>query len=140
MNEKVKKELDLDLLEELEGQKQTNADRMRLHERVPIRTKLVLQPSSAMEAMKLRLQGLTCDLSMGGCRAVFPMGVMVGDVFRLQIELENHDLPVVFARCLRCRMINDTAFEAGFTFFTKIELDEDRYRKPRESADPLDLF
>jgi len=140
MTEKLKKELDLDLLEELESQKQSHTERMRIHERVSIRSKVVLQPANTVEALRTRVQGLTCDLSTGGCRAVFPVGIMVGDVFRLQIELESQELPIVFARCLRCRMINDTAFEAAFTFFSRIEIDEDRYRRPTESSDPLDLL
>ncbi|MCA8961445.1 MAG: PilZ domain-containing protein [Planctomycetes bacterium] len=140
MTEKTRKPFDLDLLEELESQKQSNVQRMRLHERLTIRTKVILQPANTTDAMRMKIQGLTCDLSLTGCRAVFPVGVMPGDVYRLIIELEDREIPLVFGRCLRCRMINDSAFEAAFSFFNRIEVDEERLRSGARGADATPLL
>ncbi|MEM7260474.1 MAG: PilZ domain-containing protein [Planctomycetota bacterium] len=129
MSEKTKSAPDLDLLQELEGQKQSDVDRMRTHERVNVRAKMVVQPANSSDTSRIKVQGMTCDLSMGGCRAVFPMPLGVGDVYRIQLDLENVCIPLVFARCLRCRLVNETTFEVGFSFFTPIQLGDQSVKK-----------
>ena len=53
---------------------------------------------------------------------MFPIPAMVGDIYRLTFDKELLDVPTIFARCLRCRLIREDSFEAGFAFFTKIKL------------------
>ena len=57
--------------------------------------------------------------------------LQVGDVYKLEIEKGELDLPILYARCLRCRLVREDAFETGFAFFTTIKLDEAR------TADPI---
>jgi hypothetical protein len=48
--------------------------------------------------------------------------MLVGDVYQLRFAKGELDLPIVYARCLRCRLVREDAFESGFVFFEKIEL------------------
>ena len=63
--------------------------------------------------------------------AIFVSPVTVGDVYRLQFDKASIDLPLVFARCLRCRLVREDAFEAGFTFFTPISLTKGPEKKSK---------
>ena len=74
--------------------------------------------------LKIKVKGVTGDISEGGCSAVFPIPTRVGDVYRLQFERKQLDLPLTFARCVRCRLIREDAYEAGFAFFSAICLPE----------------
>lgn len=115
-------ELELDIIKDIENQSVEQLRKKRLHERMTIRTKVLLRPGNASEMHTMKVQGITRDLSNGGSLAMFPVAVKVGDIYRLEFSAENLDLPVVFARCLRCRMIHEQAFEAGFSFFNQISL------------------
>ena len=115
-------ELQLDIVKDIENQSVEQLRKKRLHERLTIRTKVLLRPGNASEMHTMKVQGITRDLSNGGCLSMFPVAVKVGDIYRLEFAAENLDLPVVFARCLRCRMIHEQAFEVGFSFFNQISL------------------
>ena len=47
---------------------------------------------------------------------------MVGDIFRLEFDLEWIEAPLVFGRCLRCRLVREDVFETGFKFFNPVDL------------------
>ena len=47
---------------------------------------------------------------------------MVGDVYRLEFDREQLDLPLTFVRCVRCSLLEEERFEVGFRFFTLIAL------------------
>ncbi len=111
-----------DLLKELERNKSDDIRRQRSHFRVAIKAKVTLQPANASQMLDFRLQGTTGDVSEGGCQLLFPMPVNVGDVYRLAFDRGELDLPLTFARCVRCRLLREDAFEAGFTFFAPISM------------------
>lgn len=111
-----------DLLKELERNKSDDIRRQRSHFRVAIKAKVTLQPANASQMLDFRLQGTTGDVSGGGCQLLFPMPVNVGDVYRLAFDRGELDLPLTFARCVRCRLLREDAFEAGFTFFAPISM------------------
>jgi hypothetical protein len=56
---------------------------------------------------------------------LLPLPLLVGDVYRLQFERNTLDLPLTFARCVRCRLVREDAFEVGFAFFSAICLPEE---------------
>ena len=116
-------DLEQDLIEDLERQSIQEIRKLRKHDRVEIRVNVALQPGNSSETANSRVQGYTRDLSQGGCRAIFPVPIGVGDVFRLQFDRAKLDLPLVFGRCLRCRLNQEDAFEAAFSFFVPISLD-----------------
>ena len=113
---------ELELLSEIEAQNPESVAQMRIHERVSLRTRVILRPGNASQVRDLKIQGMTGDLSEGGCRALFPVPVMVGDIFRLEFDLEWIEAPLVFGRCLRCRLVREDVFETGFKFFNPVDL------------------
>lgn len=113
-----------DLLKELEQNTPEEIRRQRTHFRVTAKAKVILQSGNASETTKMKLQGVTGDLSEGGCRILFPLPVMVGDIYRLTFDRKVLDLPTTFVRCMRCHMLRDDAFEVGFRFFNVISLPE----------------
>ena len=116
------------LLEEIERQGEGKISLERTHESVAVRAKVILRPGNASQARELKLQGVTGDLSQGGCRALFPAPVQVGDIYRLEFDISWLESPIIFARCLRCRMVREDVFETGFEFFNAISLDPTRRR------------
>jgi len=113
-----------EMLQELEHNTSDEIRRQRAHFRLAIKTGVVLQPGNASERLSLKLKGVTGDISEGGCSALFPIPVKVGDIYRLEFDRKTLDLPLTFARCVRCRLVREDAFESGFTFFSSIVLPE----------------
>lgn len=113
-----------ELLQELERNTPEEIRRRRAHFRLAIKSKVVISPGNASDATRFRWQGVTGDVSQGGCKALFPMPIAVGDVFRLDFREEPLGLSIIFARCIRCREVREDAYEAGFRFFTPIALPE----------------
>ena len=113
-----------EVLRELEGQSSAEQEKHRAHDRIAIKTKVTLQPGNSSELLNLKLQGVTGEISDGGCRAMFPLPLGVGDVYRLRFDPAKLDLPLVFARCLRCRMIDEDAYDVGLRFFNEIHVAE----------------
>lgn len=115
-------DLDPDLLHSLEQQKSEEIARQRIHARIDAKLRVVVRPANSSALLAFKIQGLTADISRGGARLILPMPLGVGDLFRLEFDSSVHQLPLVFGRCLRCRLLREDAFEAGLAFFTPIEL------------------
>ncbi|MCA9273823.1 MAG: PilZ domain-containing protein [Phycisphaerales bacterium] len=115
-----------DLLKELEQQTPEAIRRMRSSERHEVQSAVKVRPANASDFGQATVEGLTGDVSPGGCRVMTSVPLRVGDVYRLEIEKGELDLPILFARCLRCRLVREDAFESGFAFFNTIKLDEAR--------------
>lgn len=113
------------LLRDLERNTPTEIRRQRAHFRLAIKAAVILQPGNAADLTKLKIQGVTGDVSEGGLSALFPVPVRVGDVYRLSLDRQVLDIPLTFARCVRCRLVREDAFEAGFSFFTPICLPDE---------------
>ncbi|MCG3126931.1 MAG: hypothetical protein CHACPFDD_01786 [Phycisphaerae bacterium] len=113
-----------DMLSELERNTPDEIRRQRAAFRIALKTKVVLQPGNASDMNLLKLQGVTGDISEGGCRALFPLPPRVGDVYRLTFDRGMLDLPLTFARVVRCYMLREDAFEVGFRFFNQIAMPE----------------
>ncbi len=111
-----------DLLQELERNTPDEIRRQRAHFRVAIKVHVTLQPANASQVLKFKMQGTTGDLSQGGCRILFPLPVHVGDIYRLEFDRRQLDMPLTFARCVRCHLLREDAYEAGFAFFSPIAM------------------
>ena len=127
-----------DLLRELERNTPEEIRRQRSSFRIMIKSKVVLQPGNASEVLKFKVQGVTGDLSEGGCKALFPTPVRVGDVYRLQFDRQTLDLPLTFARCVRCSLVKEDSYEAGFRFFTPVTLPSTTEAAQRKKGDITD--
>ncbi|HHH75470.1 MAG TPA: hypothetical protein ENL03_00420 [Phycisphaerae bacterium] len=109
-------------LRELEQQTPDEIKMRRASSRVTIKSKVILQPGNSSDALKLKLRGVTGNISNTGFGAVFPIPIGAGDIYRLQFDSTQVDLPMVFARCMSCSMVDENAFSAGFKFFTEIDV------------------
>ncbi|MBU0639838.1 MAG: PilZ domain-containing protein [Planctomycetes bacterium] len=115
-------DLAFDMLQELEQNTPDEIRRQRAHFRLAVKAFVTLQPGNASDALKFKMQGTTGDLSEGGCRILFPLPVRVGDVYRLEFDKAQLELPLTLARCVRCLLLREDAYKAGFAFFSPIAL------------------
>lgn len=111
------------LLRELEQQTPEAIRKQRSSERQDISVSVCIRPGNASDRLTIPdVDGMTGDVSTGGCRVMTSRPMNVGDVYQLRFEKGELDLPIIYARCLRCRLVREDAFENGFVFFEKIEL------------------
>lgn len=109
-----------DMLQELEQNTSEEIRRQRAYFRMAIKAGVVLQSGNASELLSFKVKGVSGDVSEGGCSVLFPIPIKVGDIYRLQFDRKALDIPLAFARCVRCRLVREDAFEAGFAFFAPI--------------------
>lgn len=112
------------VLRELERNTPDEIRRQRAHFRLAIKVTVVIQPGNSSGSLSPRLKGVTGDVSEGGCSVLAPLPLGVGDIYRLTFDRPALDLPLTFARCVRCRLLREDAFEVGFAFFSPIALPE----------------
>lgn len=110
------------ILNELEKNRPDEIRKKRTHFRVAVKAALTLQAANSSDMLSYKIQGVTGDISESGMGALFPIPQRVGDVYRLVFNRSELDLPLIFARCVRCRLIREDAFETGFLFFSQIGL------------------
>lgn len=125
---------DADLLAELEQSTPEAVKGARLHTRVTIRTRVYVQPGNMSERRALKVQGVTGDISAGGCQLLLPLPINVGDIYFITFDKEALGITPAYARCMRCRLVREDAFEAGFAFFTPIDLNLATKSEPSKSA------
>ena len=113
-----------DLLQEMEQNTPEELRRQRASFRIAVKAKVIVQPGNASQRQEFKVQCVTGDVSEGGCRMLSPVPLMVGDIYRLEFDRKSIALPVIFARCMRCYLLREDAFEAGFAFFVPIALPE----------------
>lgn len=109
-----------ELFQELEKNTPEEILRQRGHFRVTIKVGVMLHSATTSELLAFEVKGVTGDVSESGCGLVFPVTIRAGDVYRLEFERAKLNLPVTFARCIRCRFVREEVFEAGFRFFTPV--------------------
>lgn len=112
----------LELVEDLERNTSDEVRRQRSHARVQIKACVTVQPGNSSDRGKYQAQGTTVDLSEGGGKVLLPEPCHVGDIYLLTFDRRELDLPITFARCVRCSLIRENAFEVGFRFFAPIGL------------------
>lgn len=113
-----------ELLAELEQNRTDNIRGIRNQERLLIKAAVIVQPGNISDVAKFRVQGTTGDISVDGCRALLPMPLRVGDIYRLVFDKAVLDLPSVYAKCVSCRMVRQDGFEACFSFFEHVDLSD----------------
>jgi len=111
-----------ELLQDLERNTSEAIRRARSSERIAIRCSIIVQPGNSSQADSLKVRGVTGNISSGGFQALLPTPLMVGDIYRVTFDRQTLDAPPTFARCLRCRLIREDAFESGFAFFNPLDL------------------
>ncbi len=110
------------LLRELEKNTSSNIQKMRAHERIAVRAKVVLRPGSLSQRDAWSLEGVTGDISRGGAKVLMPRPVFVGDVFQVAFDPEVLAVPPQLCLSQWCRTVRGDAFECGLSFFSPIDL------------------
>ena len=115
-------DLGFDLVSDLERQSADNIRKLRAHERIELRLGVVVRPGNSSEVARFAARGKSVDISEGGMCVLLPTPLTPGDIYRVEFEDDDVDLPLVFARCLRSRFVREGTFEAGVSFFNKVPL------------------
>lgn len=96
----------------------------RSSERIEIRAKVMVRPANLSHRHQYAVESVTADISTGGCMLLASRAVLPGDLFHLTFHDGLSNLNPLLARCMRCRMIQDDAFEVGIRFLQNIPLQE----------------
>ena len=112
----------LEALSELECNTSDAILAQRSSERIDIQSTVFVQPANASERHQYRIEGVTADISNGGSMILLPRPSMVGDVLWLTFDATTTRRGSLFARCLRCRLVREDAFEIGFRFMNDIDV------------------
>ncbi len=123
---------DSDLIAELATNTRAEVEARRQHARFAVALSLRAMPGNFSDS-SAPVEGTTIDISQGGCLAVFERAVNVGDIYRLDVSADSTGLPQLYARCVRARMLHDSAIEVAFSFFTHLEAQELRDAMQRVS-------
>lgn len=110
------------LLQELEKSTQDAVIRGRAHVRLNVRSRIIVQSADHSRRALARLEGVTGDVSRGGCQLLLSAPLAVGDFFLLTFDRSAIDIAPAFARCVRARFIREDAFEAGLSFLNPVDL------------------
>jgi c-di-GMP-binding flagellar brake protein YcgR len=127
--------LNEELLEDLGRQSLDEIQKLRADSRVELKIAITLRPGNSSERRDWESEGHTKDISRGGCRAVLADPPCVGDIFRLSFQDTELGLPMVFARCLRVRLVREDVFDCGFRFFSSLEIPEASERRGSDLFD-----
>ena len=127
----------LDALRDLESNRPDHVKQMRSHERLTVRARVTARPGNSSQRYSYEAQGVSGDISQGGCLILFTQPLTVGDVFWLVFDKQDLPIDPVFARSMRCRMVNEEAFEVGFRFFAPVDL---TLLQPKQPAQATGIF
>lgn len=122
------KDEQFELLQELERNTSDAIRKARSSQRIELRCPIVVQSGNSSERHKMKVKGVTGNISSGGCQILLPVPLGVGDVYRVSFDPEVLRTPLTFVRCLRSRLIREDAFEFGFAFFKEINLEHELLR------------
>lgn len=108
------------------GELEKNTDRailaQRASERIDFKCKVIIRPANASERHTFAVEGITSDLSNGGTQIIIGRPIYVGDYFLLDFPDGQLQLGSTMARCLRCRLVQEDAYEVGFRFEHNVDL------------------
>lgn len=111
-----------DLFQELEKNTPDEIRSQRGHFRIAVKAAVTMRAANTSDLLAFKVKGVTGDISESGCGLLLPIPGRVGDIYRLEFERSKIDLPMIFARCVRARLVREGAFEGGFRFFAPISL------------------
>ncbi len=94
----------------------------RTSERLDIRTKVIIRPANPSERTAGGVEVVTVDISNGGCMALSSKALLPGDYYWMCFEEDAVRIGSLLGRCLRCRFVQEDAFEIGFRFMQDVPL------------------
>lgn len=112
----------LKALAELQSNTDSAVLAQRASERLEIRIRIEVRSANVSARRDFAVEGVTADISNGGCQVILGFPLMVGDYFSISFKEHPLELDNILCRCLRCRLIQDDAFEVGFRFEHNLDL------------------
>ena len=93
----------------------------RIRQTIPVK----VWPANPSERLgSQEIAGSSRDVSETGCGIVSHWAPIVGDFYFLQFENDQTvEVGNVYARCVRCHLIDENSYESGFAFQQPIELE-----------------
>ena len=89
----------------------------------PLNVQLIIRPSNSSQRRETSIRGYCKNLSQSGCGVVTDCAPRVGDMYRFEMPSDTtHPIHGAHARCVRCHLLDEEAFEVGFSFLTPVEL------------------
>ena len=89
----------------------------------PLNVQLIIRPSNSSQRRETSIRGYCKNLSQSGCGVVTDCAPRVGDMYRFEMPSDTtHPIHGAHARCVRCHLLDEEAFEVGFSFITPVEL------------------
>ena len=94
----------------------------RASQRMELKTEFVVRHANVSQRNQLNVQGVTVDVSNGGCMGLLPKAILPGDLYHLTFDENVLPIGSLLAVCKRCRHVRDDVFETGFRFHNEIDL------------------
>ena len=100
-----------------------NTNMRASHRSVPTNVLLIIRPSNSSQRRETPLRGYCKNLSQSGCGVITDCPPRVGDLYRFELPSDvTHPIHGCHARCVRCHLIDEDAFEVGFSFLSQVNL------------------
>ena len=110
------------------------------HRSVPTNVLLLIRPSNSSQRRETPLRGYCKNLSQSGCGVITDCPPRVGDLYRFELPSDvTHPIHGCHARCVRCHLLDEEAFEVGFSFLSPVDLQSGNASaaSDADSIDPL---
>ncbi len=118
----------------------TNANVRAAHRSVPSNVLLIIRPSNSSQRKETPMRGYCKNLSQSGCGVITDCPPRVGDLYRFELPSDvTHPIHGCHARCVRCHLLDEDAFEVGFSFLSPVDLQrsESPMSNVADVTDPL---
>ena len=112
----------LDALKDLQMNTSAAILAQRSSERIEINISIVVRSGNASQRGQGGIHGMTGDLSNGGGLILLPRPIIPGDFYWIEFDQQQLKLSALLARCMRCRLVKEDAFEAGLRFMHDVDL------------------
>lgn len=90
---------------------------------IPRSVKVSLKPSNSSQRHEAEIRGYCRDISQSGCGVMATSPARVGDMYRFEVVGDQaHPLHGCHARCIRCHLLDEDAFEIGFSLLTTLDV------------------
>lgn len=114
----------IEALKELELSSRSAITHKRDRTRVSVEIDVSVQRGDSSRRHEMTISAATSDVSTNGCRLLSPGPVLPGDIYWLVFAENSAGVGSVMARCVRCHMVREGAFEIGMRFFEELDLSE----------------
>ncbi len=117
---------------------QASADTRSALRSAPSNIKLIIRPSNSSQRRETPIRGYCKNLSQSGCGVITDCAPRVGDMYRFELPSDTtHPVHGAHARCVRCHLLDEEAFEVGFAFLSTVNLKEIEEQADHNQADNL---